>query len=174
MRTRGRMRPLALTVVFALAGTATGTGQDRPDDRSGPPMDGAQENPLEPAWRGLILEREVYTYPARGRRDPFLPLDLRARRGPRADEIRLLGIIHHPDPLYRVAVIGLYGGSDRLGNGEGRAAAETTSRLRVGEVAAGLRVTAIEIDHVIVEMEEPGGTAPRKLAMPRPAQGRGS
>ena len=174
MKTRIRKLSVALTAVFALTSAVVGTGQAPPGERREPPTGDVQDGPPQVAERELILEREAFTYPARGRRDPFLPSDVPATHGPGVEEIRLLGIIHHPDPMYRVAVISFHGGVDGIGEAERGQPARAALRLRTGEVHAGIRIAAIEVDRVVVELEEPGGITTRVLAMPRAGQGRGS
>lgn len=128
-----------------------------------------QARPQAPE-RALVLEREAYTYPAGGRRNPFLPVTT-ASRPTGVEGVTLLGIIHHPDPAYRIAVIGFRDGSGDPAGGEGAGAASAVSRLRVGEELAGTRIVAIEVDHVVVETEAPGGTVPSVLSMPRAVRG---
>ena len=174
MKTRRRKLPVARAAVLALAGTVAGTGQGQPDERIDPRTGAVQDGPPQMAERELILEREAFTYPARGRRNPFLPLDVPSPYSPGIEEIRLLGIIHHPNPMYRVAVISFHGGYDGIGDAAGDPATTPASRLRTGEVHAGMRIVAIEVDRVVVEVEEPGGMTTRVLAMPRAGRGRGS
>lgn len=128
-----------------------------------------QARPQAPE-RALVLEREAYTYPGGGRRNPFLPVTT-ASRPAGVEGVTLLGIIHHPDPAYRIAVIGFRDGSGDPAGGEGAGAANAVSRLRVGEELAGTRIVAIEVDHVVVETEAPGGTVPSVLSMPRAVRG---
>ena len=142
--------------------------------RTDPPETDAPATQPSIAEPGSILEREVYAYPSRGRRDPFLPLDPPSLQGPGAGRIRLLGIIHHPDPMYRVAVIRLHREGGGRGDGEETPAVSPASRLRIGEVLAGMRIAAIEIDHVVVEVEEPGGMTTRVLSTAREPRGSGS
>jgi len=170
MKTMVHRLPAALAAMVALTGNATGGSGARTE----PPPDAAQDEPRQTAEPGLVFEREVYTYPARGRRNPFVPAEADPRRGAPVDGVMLLGIIHHPNPLYRVAVMRLGGRNGGLGNGAVSPVAAAASRLRIGGVFAGARIVAIEADHVVVELEEPDGTVPRVLAMPRTAQGRGS
>ena len=174
MKTRRRKLPVVRTAVLALAGTVAGTGQGRPDEPIDPLTGAVQDGAPQMAERELILEREAFTYPARGRRDPFLPLDVPSPHRPGIEEIRLLGIIHHPNPMYRVAIISFHGGFDTIGDAERNPATMPASRLRTGEVQAGMRIVAIEVDRVVVELEEPGGVTTRVLALPRAGRGRGS
>lgn len=171
--TTKRWRQVAITVALALAGTGAGSSEGRTAQRPGPPPPDVREAPPGIAERGLALEREAYTYPAHERRNPFLPLDGPSHGGPEGDEFRLLGVIHHPDPAYRIAVLSRPGVSVDAENGGGPGA-RTAVRLRIGEGFGDLRIAAIEIDHVVVEMEEPGGTLSRVLAMPRATKGSGT
>lgn len=54
----------------------------------------AQE-PAEP--EAGALTREVFDYPAEGRRDPFEPLSAGDELGPRFEDLRLAGIIYSPE-----------------------------------------------------------------------------
>lgn len=174
MKTRRRTMQAALATILTLAGSVAGSGQGRPDDETDPSTGESQEGPTQLVEGAPILEREAYAYPARGRRNPFLPSNVRSPHAPGVDKVALLGIIHHPDPMFRVAVIRVPGAVDgTAGAGAGPIAAPA-SRLRTGELLAGMRIVAIEVDHVVVEVEEPGGPTTRVLAMPRAEKGRGS
>ncbi|MXW67532.1 MAG: pilus assembly protein PilP [Gemmatimonadales bacterium] len=54
--------------------------------------------------RPPIYEREVFTYPAFDRRDPFQPLHLDTRAGPRFDDLALVGVLYTPQ-LGSVAIL---------------------------------------------------------------------
>ncbi len=155
-------------------GPARPAGQDGSDDRADPPTAASQEDTIPVAEGEMILERETYAYPGGARRNPFLPPGAPARSAPGAEEVALLGIIHHPDPMYRVAVIRVRGAAAGAAGANGHPPPATASRLRIGERRAGVRVVAIEADHVVVELQEPGGRTRSVLAMPRPETGRGS
>lgn len=58
------------------------------------PVAQAQES-AEP--EGGALMREVFDYPADGRRDPFEPLSAGDELGPRFEDLRLAGIIYSPE-----------------------------------------------------------------------------
>ena len=169
--TTNRWRQVTLTVALTLGGTGVGSSEKRTAQRPGPPPD-VQEAPPGIAERGPALEREVYTYPVHERRNPFLPIDRPYHGGPEGEELRLLGVIHHPDPAYRIAVMSRPGVSVGPESGD-RPGARMAVRLRIGEAYGDLRIAAIGIDHVVVEMEEPGGTVSRALAMPRATTGSG-
>lgn len=171
-------RLVALLVLFcsgtvALAGAGTGAGQSRPGARPEPTIGDVPATRPQAPERELVLEREAYDYPAGARRNPFLPVDAVSGDVARFAGVRLLGIIHHPDPAYRIAVVSLREGSADFGTVEATVPG-TVRRLRIGEELAGTRIVAIEADHVAVETEEPGGTATAVLAMPRADKGVGS
>ena len=155
-----------LALVGSAAWSAGSQTRARPESET---AEAPEARPQAPE-RALVLEREAYTYPAGGRRNPFLPVTT-ASRPTGVEGVTLLGIIHHPDPAYRIAVIGFRDGSGDPVGGEGAGAASAVSRLRVGEELAGTRVVAIEVDHVVVETEAPGGTVPSVLSMPRAVRG---
>ena len=174
MKTTVWKLPVVLTATVALAGNTTGARPSGPETRTDPSSTALQDVPPRTAGRGPILEREVYTYPARGRRNPFLPSEEGPHLGAVVEAITVLGIIHHPDPLYRVAVMRSGERMGALGARDGIPAVRAASRLRIGEVFAGVRIVAIEADHVVVEREEPGGTVPGVLSMPRAVRRRES
>ena len=174
MKTRRRTMQAALATILTLAGSVAGSGQGRPDDGTDPPTGELQEGSAQLVEGTLILEREAYAYPTRGRRNPFRPSDVRSPHAPGLDEVALLGIIHHPNPIFRVAVVRIPGAVDGTADAGAGPIAAPAARLRTGELLAGMRIVAIEVDHVVVEVEEPGGPATRVLAMPRAEKGRGS
>ena len=51
-----------------------------------------------------IYEREVFTYPAFDRRDPFQPLHLDTLAGPRFGDLTLAGVLYNPQ-LGSVAIL---------------------------------------------------------------------
>jgi hypothetical protein len=54
----------------------------------------------------LVFDREVFSYPGGGRRDPFKPLIGKESLGPLFDDLKLKGIIYTPtDPNRSVALI---------------------------------------------------------------------
>lgn len=79
----------------------------------------------------LTFDREVFAYPAEGRRDPFKPLfGGPGSGGPLFADIALRGIIYSPDPRRSVALVQVGG--------------KRTFRLRRGDIIGNARVTAIE------------------------------
>lgn len=79
----------------------------------------------------LAFDREVFAYPAEGRRDPFKPLVGGPNSGgPLFNDIVLRGIIFSPDPRRSVALVQVGG--------------KRTFRLRQGDVIGNARVLSIE------------------------------
>ena len=138
---------------------------------------GPQEPPaaqVVPAAPMPALQRDVFTYVAVGRRDPFVPA---APPSPEAAstalEAELLGIIGHTDPgrslvVLRVGRSGPGGGARPLDSGPG---VDGIHRLRRGDRIGGLQILAVHEDRVVVEVDGPGGVERRELELPRPRGG---
>jgi len=108
--------PLGLALVVAAAQAAAA--------QTAPPANGQQaETPLK-------LDREVYSYPGHGRRDPFKPLGGKDAMGPLFEELVVRSIIYSADP--RLSVVNMVDG------------AKTLYRLRTGDVIGNARIVAIE------------------------------
>jgi hypothetical protein len=79
----------------------------------------------------LAFDREVFAYPAEGRRDPFKPLMSGAGAGgPLFADLSLRGIIYSPDPRRSVALV--------------QVGARRTFRLRRGDIIGNARVLEIQ------------------------------
>ncbi len=76
-----------------------------------------------------VLQREVFEYPATGRRDPFAPLSAGNELGPRFEDLGLSGIIYSPERGSLVVLV------DRA----------TSRRYRVweGDAIGGARLIAV-------------------------------
>lgn len=163
---------LAPFTLLAFATPEPGASQSPGDIPSASP-----DSAPDASRRTMVFEREVFVYPAGGRRNPFLPVGVSAAV-PGAGDVRLMGIIHHPDAAYRLAVLGISGG---VGGGNGATDAGplpqggwTTRRLRSGGVLGRMRIAEIHEDHIVVETEAPDGIASQVLALRQPVAGRGS
>ncbi len=110
----------------------------------------------------LVFEREVYSYPTYGRRNPFQPLTSGDASGPRFEELRLLGVIFSDNAATSVALLGI----DVVGGTAGR-----TYRVRRGDRLGNTRILSIQRDRVLVEVEEFGLTEQRQLQVRRPREG---
>src|SRR5690606_32157662 len=102
----------------------------------------------------LVYEREIFSYTAEGRPDPFRSLLNDEELGVRVEDLTLRGIVHHSDLAQSVAVLSLAGSERRL-------------RLRVGERVGGIRVLAIYPGRVELVVEELGVTRRESLRMIR-------
>ena len=92
-------------------------------------------NPVEaqtPA--ATVYEREVFTYPSLGRRDPFRPLNAGEQIGPQFEDLQLSGVLFNP-AIGSVATL-----TDQK---SGR-----RYRVREGDMLGEVRVTAIRTDEV--------------------------
>ncbi len=120
----------------------------------------AQEPPPTPPppQQELVAEREVFTYPGAGRRNPFKPLSSGFDGAPRFDQLRLMGVIFSDDPSASVAVLGtstvqISEDGSQVTLQEGRA-----WYLKVGQSLGNIRVVEIRREQVVVDVEEFGLT----------------
>lgn len=109
----------------------------------------------------VVYEREVFTYSAAGRPDPFRSLLDDAELGIRLEDLTLRGIVHHRDPSQSVAVLTQAGSDRRI-------------RARVGERVGALRILAIYPDRVDLVVEELGVARRETLRIVRPDAGGGT
>ena len=158
-------------MLLAFAGPRPGASQS-----PGGPRDRPSGGAAGVSGKTMVFEREVFSYPAGERRNPFLPVRTFSAGGPGVEHARLLGIIHHPDPAYSLAVLDVsagFGGTRRIAGAEpGPEAERATARLRVGAVLGRLRIVRIHEDRVVIGGDLPEGAAKKVLAIPRPAPGR--
>lgn len=164
--------PLALGAALLALATAPGTaaGRQQPaarDTAPAPPADSvrgpgvgadtaaagraaptaeAGSTAVADSASGITYRREVFTYPAAGRSDPFRPLELGAGMGPRFENLLLAGIIHAPE-VGSVVVL-----RDRS---TGR-----RHRVRDGERIGNARVLEIRPEAVVFSVRGP--TGPRR------------
>ncbi len=117
----------------------------------------------------LVFEREAFVYPRYERRNPFLPLVAGDQFGPRFEEIKLIGIIHSPDPDRSVVMFGTRTGQEQ-GQGETGLAIQSF-RVRRGDTLGNVRILEIHETRVVVLVEEFGLTEQRVLELPRPGEG---
>ena len=145
---------LALAVAAALLGPEALIGQARPPTT--PPAEGAPPSPSETRSGAEPdepdLDREVFVYPGGDRRDPFRQLLPEDSTGPRFEELRLIGLIHSPDPRVSVALVALSTASAPAPTGIG----EQIFRLRQDVVLGDVRVVRVEQEYLIVEVSRFG------------------
>lgn len=83
------MRAYALTAAILLLVGPQGLAAQETETSPASEADRARNEPT--------LERETYTYGARGTRDPFRPLEAGDEIGPRFEDLELSGIIYSPE-----------------------------------------------------------------------------
>jgi hypothetical protein len=121
----------------------------------------AQEPPPDPPQTTsteLVFEREVFTYPAFERRNPFRALVASDQGGPRFEQLRLMGIIYSDDPALSVAVVGTSTVSISTDASAVSVQAGDAWYLKVGQSIGNIRVVEIRREQVVLEVEEFGLT----------------
>ncbi len=94
----------------------------------------------------VSYQREVFTYPTRGRPDPFRPPQLGAGSGPHFEDLSLAGLIYAPE-IGSVAIL-----TDR--------STGKRHRVRDGERLGSVRVVEIRSDAVVFSVQ--GVAGPRR------------
>lgn len=94
----------------------------------------ASAAPAQGAAEEGALSREVFEYPAEGRRDPFEPLSTDEELGPRFEDLRLAGVIYSPE-RGSIAIL-----SD--------VATQRRYRVWEGDVIGGARLVMVRPDEV--------------------------
>ena len=82
----------------------------------------------------LVFDREVFTYPAQGRRDPFVPLQGTDAMGPLFEDLSLRTIAWSPNPQKSIVLI--------------HDASKKSYLKRLGDVIGNSRIIGIEKDRV--------------------------
>ena len=155
----GTMLTLA---AVALSGALALAGCEVPPEASAQGASGqAQAAPLAASTDTLqlVFEREVFSYPAFQRRNPFAPVtgDL---DGPRFEDLELQMVILVEDGPGSVATLGVRGsGGQRTG---GR-----TFRVREGDVLGNMRIRTIRLREIVVDVDEFGQRDTRVLELRR-------
>ena len=129
---------------------------------------GQEEPPPRPPQTAteLVFEREVFSYPAFQRRNPFEALDAADQGGPRFEQLRLMGIIFSEDPGASVAILGTStvsvteDGSSVTVSPDGEA-----WYLKVGQSIGNVRIVEVRREQVVVEVEEFGLTEQRIMQL---------
>lgn len=109
----------------------------------------------------LVFEREVFTYPAFQRRDPFSPLTTETD-GPRFDDLELRMVILVEDGPGSVATLSLRGTGGRTATQGAR-----TFRVREGDVIGNMRIRTIRLREIVVDVDEFGQRETRVLELRR-------
>ena len=110
------------------------------------------------------LDRELFVYPGGDRRDPFERLLPGTSAGTRFEDLRLIGVIHSPNPRRSVALVSSMTPTPAAATATG----ERTFRLRQDVVLGDMRVLRVEREYVIVEIRRFGIGEQRELRLSRP------
>ncbi|HEX6308067.1 MAG TPA: hypothetical protein VFZ69_07760 [Longimicrobiales bacterium] len=137
-----------LAGLIVLAAAAPVRAQEQP---AGPPAPAAQAQAAAPDAQApaatpasdpkLVFEREVFTYPGRARRDPFMPLT-GANAGVLFSDLKLKMILYDDDPRESIAAV-----SD---------AANKQYRLRRGDTVGNATVVDIGRTRVVFSVSDFG------------------
>jgi len=111
----------------------------------------------------LVFEREVFSYPAFARRNPFIPLE-GTQGGLRFEQLSLIGIMYSSDPTASVAVVST-GGYTIADDGTLTPVEGDAYNVKVGQRIGNSTITVREIqrDRVLVDVEEFGLTERRTM-----------
>jgi hypothetical protein len=160
-----RLSPLSLATI-ALGGLVVLAGCEVPPSASAQGSPGQQEAAAPPPPIGadtlqLVFEREVFQYPSFQRRNPFAPLT-DVTDGPRFEEVELRMVILAEDGQGSMATLGIRGaGGSRTGAGA------RSFRVREGDVVGNMRIRAIRLREIVVEVDEFGQRDTRVLELAR-------
>jgi hypothetical protein len=162
MMSRTEFRVTSALVLAACLATAV------PGAAQGNPPAGGAAGPAgqRPEATVLVYEREVFSYPAAQRRNPFVSL-LAAEGGVRYQELGLVGIFYdEADPSESLAMLGR-----ASSGGGGTGISGSTRGLRVGESWGEVRVVEIRPDEIVVEVVVLGTVEQRVMRTPTRGQG---
>ena len=154
------MKLSSAALVALLAGVAA--VQATQTQERATPADPPAVAPAMVAVQGLsetvVYEREVFTYPAAARPDPFRSLLLEGDLGIRIEDLTLRGVVYHADPSRSVAIMTQAGTNRRI-------------QARVGESVGPLRILGIYPDRVEIVIEELGVARRETLRLVAPEPG---
>ncbi len=122
----------------------------------------------------LVFEREVFSYPTQGRRNPFHPLVGQAETGPRFEQLRLEGIIYDDQhPSQSVAAVGTSTVTESADSTSASVSKGQAWYLKAGQTIGNVRIVQVDRDRVIVDVEEFGLTT-RKIMQIQTGPGGGT
>lgn len=149
-----RMRPLLLALLVLVTVPAMATAQ-RPANRA-PKVN--TDNVKRDSTGAVVFNREVYNYPASGRRDPFSSLIETGDIRPMLQDLQVVAITLASNPAQSVATL-----KDESSN--------EIYRVRVGSVFGRMRVVAIRQRDVVLAIDEFGNTRQETLSITVPVGG---
>jgi hypothetical protein len=116
-----------------------------------------QQRPVEATTQraSLTLEREVFSYPGNGRRDPMLSLTSSAELRPLLSELKLIAIIYDEEGSNHLAV--LQNIADKSG--------KTQYRVKVGQALGRMRVAQITRREIVFTLNEFGFSRQERLSI---------
>lgn len=121
----------AFAAIALLAGAASANAQQPAAVVTTAAAAAPAAKPSQPtAEPKLVFDREVYSYAANARRDPFKPLAGKESLGPLFEDLKLRGIIFSPEPT--MSIVLLQDGSRRM------------YRMHRGEVVGNSRIVEIK------------------------------
>lgn len=148
-----RMLTLGLALFLALPAISEAQGR-----RPARPVEVPTEGIVRDSSGNVVFNREVYTYPRAGRRDPFASLITSGDIRPLLADLDIVGIILDPTGRNSVATL-----KDMSTN--------EIYRVRVGSVFGRMRVTAIRQREVALAIDEFGFTRQETLSINVPSGG---
>ena len=140
--------PAALGAVIVVAAAALAAQASRP---AGDSLRGRTGSPADTAHR-VLINREVFTYDAGGRRDPFVSLMNTSALRPLLTELKLVAVAYDPVGGNSVAVLRDLTSKEQY-------------RVRVGQTLGRMRVAAIHEKEVVFTIEEFGFSRQEILSM---------
>jgi type II secretory pathway component PulC len=146
MRTHEGASVFFLALLMALF-AAPAVGQQPPANQPAAQQAGKANEEVDLSYR-----REVFTYPERGRRDPFLPLTSATGVGPRFEELALQGIMYSPVRGKSVALL---------------AAGNRIFTVHSGDVVGNARVVEIDPTRVVFAVNNFGTVRQQMLELKR-------
>ncbi|MBX6362825.1 MAG: hypothetical protein IRZ00_03060 [Gemmatimonadetes bacterium] len=140
-------RSLTLTLLLLPAGAAAAAAQTP-----------ASKKPLPHKEPTLVFDREVFSYPAEGRRDPYTSVVGRADGGPRFENLSLRGIIYAPATGQSLVLL-----ADTV--------AKKAYRARRGDVVGNARVLDVGPTRVLFSVDNYGVVRQETLELKRNPEG---
>lgn len=164
MRTPSSLRFGPLLALAALGVVVSGCGEAPVADAFPSPQGQQAAPPVAglPDTIQLNFEREVFSYPSFQRRNPFAPVTAETS-GPRFEDLELQMVIVFQDGQGSIATLAPRGSGGRTG------AAATSYRVREGDVIGNMRIVAIRLREIVVDVEEFSGTERRVMELRRAA-----
>jgi hypothetical protein len=141
----------AASTLSACSEAADASAQGAPPTQQGAP-------PQAGDTLQLVFEREVFAYPSFQRRNPFAPITAETA-GPRFEDLQLQMVILFEEGGGSVATL--------AARGQQQGASARSYRVREGDVLGNMRVVAIRLREIVLDVDEFGGRERRVLELRR-------